>query len=212
MLELWITGGLLVALVGGEAGPSTAQLVDRLQERYRAVQDLRGDFVQTSHIASIRRDEVSRGSMIMQRPGRMRWEYHEPDARTVVLDDDAVRIYSPADRQLQIAPIASGAVSPTALAFLLGTAVLRDFFGSERLAESDRGEIGLRLKPRADAGFEYLELWLDPETLELRESLVVDLFGNRTRVRFINVSENVGVAEEVFSITVPDGTEVIDLR
>ena len=90
--------------------------------------------------------------------------------------------------------------------------MLRDAFRVSRITESGREEIGLKLIPREDSGFEYLELWLEPSSYQLRESVIMDLFGNRTRVRFHRVRENVGLAEEVFSITVPDDTEVIDLR
>jgi outer membrane lipoprotein-sorting protein len=42
--------------------------------------------------------------------------------------------------------------------------------------------------------------------------VVVDLLGNRTAIRFTDLVENGGVAEEVFTIQVPTDTEVIDLR
>jgi outer membrane lipoprotein-sorting protein len=68
------------------------------------------------------------------------------------------------------------------------------------------------LKPKGDASFESLVLWLDPRTLQLRESVVVDLFGNRTRVRFEGISENAGVPASTFDLPAPPGAEVIDLR
>jgi outer membrane lipoprotein carrier protein len=201
----------LVFLGGGSDDPA-APILEKLQARYEAIKDFRAEFVQTSLVASLGREEVTAGSVVVQRPGRMRWTYREPEPRVIVFDRETLRIYSPEDRQLQIASVASGAISSTALSFLLGDAVLRNIFDAVRITESKRDEIGLRLKPREDSGFEFLELWLDPSSYQLRESLVVDLFGNRTRVRFQGVAENEGVAEEVFSITVPDDTEVIDLR
>jgi outer membrane lipoprotein carrier protein len=201
----------LIFLGGGSDDPA-AQILEKLQARYEAIKDFRADFVQTSLVASLGREEVTGGSVVVKRPGRMRWTYREPEPRVIVLDRETLRIYSPGDRQLQIASVASGAISPTALSFLLGDAVLGNIFDAVRITESKRDEMGLRLKPREDSGFEILELWLDPSSYQLRESLVVDLFGNRTLVRFQGVAENEGVAEEVFSITVPDDTEVIDLR
>ena len=50
------------------------------------------------------------------------------------------------------------------------------------------------------------------ETLALRDSVLRDLFGNRTRIRLEEVRENGGVTEGDFRIEVPDDVEVIDLR
>jgi outer membrane lipoprotein carrier protein len=209
--RLALVAVLLLCLAGGKAD-LVAEILEKLQSRYEAIQDIQGEFTQTSLVASLGREDVSSGNVIVQRPGRMLWKYEEPEARVVLLDRETVQIYTPEDGQLQIVPIAAGAVSPTALGFLLGGAVLRDAFRASRITELGREEIGLKLIPREDAGFEYLELWLEPSSYQLRESVIMDLFGNRTRVRFHGVRENVGVGEEVFSITVPEDTEVIDLR
>ncbi len=42
--------------------------------------------------------------------------------------------------------------------------------------------------------------------------MLVDILGNRTEVRFSDLVENGGVADEHFTIEVPADTEVIDLR
>ncbi len=158
--------------------------------------------------------------MIVKRPGKMRWEYEKPDGRVIVLDGSAIRIWSPEEKQLQIAPLSAENVSPTALGFLLGRTVLRDSFEAKALSEPGRSERGLLLRPKSDASFESLTLWLDAKSLQLRESVVVDLFGNRTRVRFADIVENAGVqpaafefaAPAAFEFAAPAGTDVIDLR
>jgi outer membrane lipoprotein carrier protein len=210
--RLLAIGAFALLLLGSAGGDTVGDVLDALQKRYDSVKDLRADFVQTSHVVSVGRKEVSRGVITVMRPGHMRWEYSAPEQRVIVMDGETLQIYTPADGQLQIASLGSGAVSPTALSFLLGDGILRQVFEVAGTLESDRNELGLKLRPRQDSGFEFLELWLDPRTYQLRESVVLDLFGNRTGVRFRKISENTGVVEEVFSIEVPDDTEVIDLR
>lgn len=204
--------GFALALCGGAEPEEAGALVERLQQRYDGVRDLRARFVQSSLVASLGREEVSRGVVMVQRPGRMRWEYQQPEPSVLLIDGSAVHLYSPGEAKLQIAPLEEGTVSPTALGFLLGGSRLDQTFRAERLAPDERGEPGLRLVPREDAGFEALELRLDADSLELRESLLVDLFGNRTRVRFEGVAENAGLPDDAFELEVPDGTQVIDLR
>jgi outer membrane lipoprotein-sorting protein len=121
-------------------------------------------------------------------------------------------MYAPADKKLQIARLDPKTFSPTALSFLLGEGNLAESFTAEALREEGRKEIGLRLRPRNDSGFEHLDLWLAPGDYQLRESVVVDLFGNRTAVRFSEIVENEAVPDTTFSIDVPEGTDVIDVR
>ena len=202
----------LALVAGGGDSEGADRILERVQKRYDGIRDVRARFEQHSLVASLGREDVSRGTVVVQRPGRMRWEYEEPERNVIVIDEKAVSIYSPADAKLQIAPLDAAALSPTALGFLLGGAVLRDTFRAEFLSADDRPEIGLRLVPREAGGFEALEIWLEPDAYRLRESVLIDLFGNRTRLRFDEISENQGVAEGSFAIRVPDDTEVIDLR
>jgi outer membrane lipoprotein carrier protein len=203
----------LLGSLGADAPTESGDaLLARVQKRYEGVRDVRARFEQTSFVAALGREDRSRGSVAIARPGRMRWEYGEPEQTVLVVDAEAVRLYSAADKKLQIAPLGAGALSPTALGFLLGERALGDAFRAERIEAPDRSELGLRLLPRADAGFEALEMWLDPERLVLRESVLQDLFGNRTRVRFDDVQENRGLPDSSFELEVPEGVEVIDLR
>ncbi len=192
--------------------PQVAALIDAIEARYAGVRDLRAGFEQESRVASLDKIERSSGSVLIQRPGRMRWEYRQPEARVIAVDGEVVRIYAPSDRQLQVAPLGQGGLSPTALDFLLGRGSLRGNFQAERLEAVGGDAVGLRLRPRGDSGFDTLELWVAPETHQIRASVLTDLFGNRTHIRFNEVRENSGVEEGAFTVSVPEGTDVIDLR
>jgi outer membrane lipoprotein carrier protein len=195
-----------------QQGESPDAAMAALQSRYERVKSIRASFVQTAAVASLGKTEESRGTVVVRRPGRMRWEYATPEKLTLVLDSGNVKMYSPGEKKLQIATLDPQTFSPTALQFLLGEGKLSESFTAESLREDGRKEIGLRLRPRADSGFEHLDMWLAPGDYQLRESVVVDLFGNRTAVRFNEIVENDAVSDDSFSIDVPEGTDVIDVR
>lgn len=203
---------IVLALVAADSADEAGKTLDAVQKRYEGVRDLRGSFEQTSFSVALGTESVSKGAVTVERPGKMRWEYAAPDGRVIVLDKTAIKIWNPDEKQLQIAPLSAGTVSPTALGFLLGQAVLRDTFDAELIPAPERAERGLRLRPKSDGGFELLELWVDPKTYELRESVVLDLFGNRTRLRLSELRENSGVAAGAFEFEAPAGAEVVDLR
>ncbi len=203
---------LVLTLVAAEAEDEAGRTLDAVQTRYDAVRDLRASFEQSSFSTALGTEVRSGGEVTVERPGKMRWEYASPDGRVIVLDANSIRIWNPEENQLQIAAISVGNVSPTALGFLLGQSVLRDVFEAELISEPARAERGLRLRPKSDGGFELLELWVDAKTYQLRESVVVDLFGNRTRLRLDQMRENEGVGSAEFEFSAPEGAEVIDLR
>jgi outer membrane lipoprotein carrier protein len=203
----------LALLAGGETAPEQVAM-DALQKRYDGYRDLRARFVQTSTSAAFPEEPgVAKGTVLVQRPGRIRWNYD--DGRVFVLDGNEVRHYDPKEQQVQIASLEEGGVSPTALSFLMGGARLRDDF-SAKLALAQAGAepagLGLQLVPRGEPSFESLVLWLDPKTYELRESVLVDLFGNRTRLALSDAVYNAGLEPDAFRLEVPEGTEEIDLR
>ncbi len=68
------------------------------------------------------------------------------------------------------------------------------------------------MTPRVDVSFERMEVRIDGETLRVSDLVIVDLLGNRTELAFAAFEENLGLKETVFTIRVPDDTEVIDLR
>jgi outer membrane lipoprotein carrier protein len=210
-------------LFGG--GDELELLLDRFEARYEAMRDLKASFVQQSYVASLGREETSRGRLLYLRPGRFRWEIESPDPHTIVTDGEALRMFNPTERLLQVAPLGAGGLSNTALGFLFGEADLKESFTAERIegpaaggapeAEETAeraGWVGLRLSPRKDRTFERLEVWLHPETLDVRELTILDLLANRTRLRLENLTQNSGLKEGAFTIAVPDDTEVIDLR
>ena len=203
---------IVLALVAADSADEAGKTLDAVQKRYEGVRDLRASFEQTSFSVALGTETTSKGAVTVERPGKMRWEYAAPDGRVIVLDKTTIKIWNPDEKQLQIAPLSGDNVSPTALGFLLGQAVLRDTFDAQLIAAPERAERGLRLQPKSDGGFESLELWVDPKSYELRESVVLDLFGNRTRLRLSELRENSGVAAGAFDFEAPAGAEVVDLR
>jgi outer membrane lipoprotein carrier protein len=198
-----------------DAARSADAVLAALQERYDRVRTLRARFVQTSTASAFDEPTTSKGTVVVERPGRIRWTYDPPDGRIIVLDGEAIWIYSPEDRQLQIAALAKGGVSPTALSFLMGDGRLRDEFSARLRPGSEAGpapRVALELAERGEPSFQSLVLWLDPKTQELRESEVIDLFGNRTRLALSDAEYDVKLPPDAFVVGVPEGTERIDLR
>src|SRR5262249_58602033 len=75
-------------------------LARRVEERHRAVSDLTARFTQTYKSGLLGREVTERGTVSIKPPGKMLWEYREPERKTFVSDGKTFYFYVPADRQV----------------------------------------------------------------------------------------------------------------
>lgn len=196
------------------AGACRDVAIDRVQARYENAQDLAASFTQTTRAAqygtAIAKPVESHGTMVVAKPGKMRWTYTAPEKSLVVSDGSSLWIYDPAFGEAQKLPVTEGYLSGAAVQFLLGTGDMRrDFTISE--VSCDAKQAALELRPKEPASFEKLEIVVDPATGDLSETTVYDLLGNRIRVRFEELRVNQKPGDEVFRFEAPEGVQVIEL-
>lgn len=210
----WLaTLALSTAVASPRAATPTAQeLAQTLQRKYDTVRDFSASFQHVYTGGVLRKQLTERGTLLVRKPGRMRWEYTAPDKKTFV--SDGVRLYSyiPADRQVIVSPAPSGATTTPAL-FLTGQGNLtRDFTVSdaEAPAGTPPGTRALKLVPKTpQPDFDALVLSLDPASLALRGLESVDAQGGRSSFTFTNLKENVGLTDKDFAFTMPKGVDVV---
>jgi len=186
-----------------------------IQSHYETVGDLRADFEQWSDSvvlagASLGAAAPTRGEVVFAKPGRMRWTYREPAESLLVSDGKVLWIYDVAARQASRLPVEQGYLAGAALQFLLGDGKLGESF--DILAKRcGPDEVDLELLPLKPASYEKLGLSASPKTGEIRDSVIVDLFGNRTRIRFSKMQTNLSPPDETFHFEPPKGVEVVEL-
>ena len=65
-----------------------------------ALKTLSADFVQTDYDAILEDQDVSRGKLYLEPPGRVRWEHVEPAPKVLVVRDKLGRLYNPTTGQV----------------------------------------------------------------------------------------------------------------
>ena len=187
--------------------------LEQVQERYLEMQSFQGNFQQTTIIESEARRASASGMIAYQRPGKMRWEYQEPDPQLLVTDGNTLWLY---DHLLENVTIQELAVvtDGTALAFLLGAGELTDDFTQRRMQNSlldpDKSWKVLELVPnREQSVIEFLQLGVDSESGNLEALLFKDNSGSVRIIEFEALSYNVGFSEGFFSFEIPPGMEAV---
>lgn len=153
--------------------------------------------------------DLKKGHVIFSKPGKMKWVYAAPDESVVVSDGSTLWIHDVEGESATRLEVTQGYLSGAAVQFLLGDGKILDEFSVSAVScTGDR--ITLDLLPKQDATYERLGLVADRESAEIRETSLVDLFGNRTVIRFLDMQTNQGPPAETFVFTPPEGVEVID--
>ena len=211
LLAVALFAGARAHADGDEPADCGREIAGRVQARYDGVKDLEARFTQKSRSVAFGgagQEMEASGVALFAKPGRMRWTYEKPEPSVVVSDGKTLWIYDPTAREVQEFSVGQGFLSGTAVQFLLGEGRILDAF--EVRAESCAGDaVRLFLTPREEASYESLELVVSPKSGDVQGTAVVDLFGNRTDVRFESLQLNRNPDPARFRFVAEPGVRVL---
>ena len=79
---------LLPAAPGAKTQVRTPAAAERLalalQQRYQGILDFSADFVHTYRGGVLRTETTERGTVVIKKPGRMRWVYTSPERKAAI--------------------------------------------------------------------------------------------------------------------------------
>ncbi len=205
----WV--GALPAIPAAAPAPGLDQVVDRLERTYAAAADLTATFRQTSTITAAGQVQQATGTVAVKRPGKMRWDYAEPEPRLFVTDGKTFWAYSPEDKQVLVQQV-QGALGATPLAFLMGAGELRkDFQVREVRHAAAAGKTALLdlrpIKPDGTVGRLLLEV--DLASSLIVQATVFDAVGNTIVLALSDQKLNAGVPDSRFTFVPPPGVQVM---
>jgi outer membrane lipoprotein carrier protein len=118
----------LLAASGRAAEPTASDLAEALQRKYDAVKDFSADFVHTYQGGVLKKQLTERGTVLVKKPGKMRWDYASPEKKQFVSDGAKVYFYIPADKQVIVSSVPPDASATTPALFLAGKGRLTSEF------------------------------------------------------------------------------------
>ena len=200
-----------------EAALSAQVVASRVQTFYDQTRSVEARFEQHYWNRVYARTQSSRGQVVIQRPGRVRFNYDQPRGKVVVSTPDGFVFYEPNEDGSpgQFLRGTSDAAS-SALGFLSGTARLdRDFRLSLRPAAAGQPQNtdALELRPRrSDPHYRRIVLYVDNRAASMgvvRRVAIEDPDGNWNRFDFSGFQFNREVSASTFSYSPPEGAHEI---
>ena len=193
----------------GDAQPSAAELAARLQARYDETRAFHADFIQEVSSAALGRTLTSRGHVYFEKPGRMRWEFAEPQ-QTLIADGASFWLYQPAENQVIKTPFRRAFNSQTPISFLTGVGRLEEDFAVSPQGETEHVH-RLRLLPKRDAeAVGHLDIEVDKATFDILQATVTDPLGNTTRLRFSDTERVDDLDDGLFRFALPAGVDLVE--
>ena len=182
-------------------------LVRRVDDHYNHLKSLRAHYAERYSGMGMNREEE--GTLLLKKPGRMRWSYAAPVGKVFVLDGKYAWFYTPGDSQATRVPAKELDDLRSPLRFLLGhTQLKKELDGltvTPEGAESRISGVPTGMAQRVKT----LSLWVNADG-RIDRMRVEELDGAVTEFTFSGIEENVPVKDSDFGFVPPDGVTVVN--
>ena len=217
MKQLFIRPALLLAFLSFSALAIGAQseldrMINGLQSKYNKISTLSADFAQV-HTSRDQRERRESGRLLLKKPGRMKWDYTDPEEKHFISDGKWLYEYVVAEKSVTRSSIKETGDMRAPFAFLLGQGKLRQEFRRIEFAKESPVKAGnkvLRLLPIHLQDFDELLIEFDPDSFQLERLSIIEPDRDRSDFIFSNIKENVPAPSAEFTFKTPPGVEVRD--
>jgi outer membrane lipoprotein carrier protein len=207
---------LSISLCSQQRPPSAKDpakdLAQRVDRHYNQLQSLKAGFTESYQGLGIKRNES--GTLLLLKPGRMKWDYSSPAGKLFLLDGKYAWFYSRGDSQVQRIPAKELDDLRSPLRFLLGHTELEKEIDNLTLANTPDGLFTLTGQPKGpgntpDKRVERLVITVTADgTITAIEIEEAD--GALTRFTFTGELPNAPIPAEVFHFAPPPDVPIVD--
>ena len=202
-------GILLASVLWGSAlfAQDHDALVRRVDDHYNHLKSLRAHYAERYSGMGMNREE--QGTLLLKKPGRMRWSYDAPMGKVFVLDGRFAWFYTPGDSEATRVPAKELDDLRSPLRFLLGhTQLKKELDGLTVTPEGAEFRISGVPKGMAQR-VKALSLWVTGDG-RIDRMRVDEVDGAVTEFTFSGMQENVPVKDSDFGFIPPEGVTVVN--
>jgi outer membrane lipoprotein-sorting protein len=175
---------------------------------------MRAAFRETKVIVLLDDRQESEGEVLLEVPGRLRWNYARPQESALLIKDGRFERYFPKSKQVFRGPAKGEA--DLLVGFGPGAAGLGRKYEVTLLPDESVGGAAahvLDLKPRAGQAsglFESIRLWVEKERRIPVQTRLTEPTGDHTTIRFERVQVNAGLPAGAFDLRLPK--DVVEVK
>jgi len=184
----------------------------KVQAAYADMQSFSADFKQELFQRDSGITQKRSGTILFQRPLRVRWETAAPHAELLMVTDKEIWNYLPDEELAYRYSRQLAEDSRSLIQVITGQSALTRDFDVESAQETVDGDlIHLLLFPKEPTTeLTEAQLWIDPVTSLIHRAMVMDFYGNTNTVELRDLRKNTSIPASRFTFTPPAGTDVED--
>jgi outer membrane lipoprotein carrier protein len=187
---------------------SAHELAQRVDHHYDQLHSLTAQFTESYAGLGVQRTES--GTLLLRKPGRMKWDYSSPAGKIFLLDGKYAWFYTKGDAQVERIPAKELDDLRSPLRFLLGHTELEKEMDSLKLASTANGEFTLTGQPKGQEQ-RATRLTLTVTAAGAITGIEVEEpDGAITRFTFTGEEPNASIPGNAFDFTAPMGVPVVD--
>ena len=183
-----------------------ARDIQRVERYVERLSTLRADFRQEVLDAAGAIRERADGTLLLEKPGRFRWEYRHPSEQLLVSDGKTVWLYDTELEQVTVRSLGDS-LSATPAMLLSGRGGVDESFIASDGGQAD-GLDWVELAPRLEET-DFRSIRLGFRGNELARMDLVDRLGQTTRIDFLAVERNPKLPADSFTFVPPPGVDVV---
>ena len=182
-------------------------------ERIYNVPGFSAQFVQESTVKAMELTDVASGKIFVKRPGMMRWVYEKPYKQIIITNGKNLWIYKPEDNQVMLGKAPAFFGDGKGAGFLADIKILRHKFNITLPEQKDSRHFILKLVP-IEKTIELAEILLSVSrsTFKVNKIVTYNSYGDKNRIDLINSRFDILPAEDLFTFSIPDGVDVLELE
>jgi outer membrane lipoprotein carrier protein len=201
--------GVISMVAPAQQAPSALDLAKRIDEHYNRLHSLKAGFSESYEGLGMTRSEF--GTMLLRKPGKMRWEYQSTHGKVFVLDGKYAWFYAPGETQVQRIPASKLDDLRSPLRFLLGhTKIESELEGLKLVGDKTSGTFTITGIPKGQQQrIAHLALTVTADGI-IRGIEIDELDGAKTHFEFTAEEPNPAIPDAIFHFTPPAGVPVVD--
>jgi outer membrane lipoprotein carrier protein len=188
---------------------SDPTLLRRIDDHYNHLTSLRARY--TEHYAGMGLDRTESGTLLLKKPGRMRWSYDSPAGKLFVLDGRFAWFYTPGDAQVSRAPTKQLDDLRSPLRLLLGHTQLAKELDKIAVAPTGANFTITGVPTGMAQRIRLLTLVVTPAGV-IQSMKIEETDGSVTDFTFTSIEENVPIAPSDFTFTPPPNLPIVDAQ
>ena len=190
---------------------SVDEILERVEKIYTASR-FSASFIQTSTIKAMEITDSASGKLYVQYPGKMKWEYLEPESQIIVTDGLQLWMYRPEDNQVMLGKASTFFSEGKGAGFLSDIRLLRKDFNIT-LEDIRFGDYyNLKLVPlETNWDIAFVHLLVSRTTFHIAQIFTHNAYADVTRIEIVDPQFNESFDNAFFTFKIPNGVDVLRL-